>query len=117
MNIEQFRKKYGAFASRLEEDFNFIIHCDLEDFKTDPEMKQRGYKTMSNCELFSQFIDYAKAIGMYDEMFFLSLPCGEHYYAYTEFGKNNIIQHISDVAEDYKAKARQLEKIIEEVLK
>lgn len=116
MNIEQFRKKYGAFASMLEEDLNYIIHCDMEDFETDPEMKQRGFKTMSNRELFSQFIDYAKAIGMYDEMFFLSLPCGEQYYTYTELGKNNIIKHISGIAEEYKAKARQLEKIIEEVL-
>lgn len=115
MNIEQFREKYGTLAPSLEEYFNYAISLDLEDFKTDPELKQRGFQTMENQELFLQFIDYTKAIGKYDEMFFLELPSGSGYYAYEEYGKRNIIKHISDTAESYRAKAMELEKIIEEV--
>lgn len=115
MNIEKFREKYGAQALMLEEDFDYIINNDMEDLRTDPECKQRGFRTMENHELLLQFIDYTKAIGKFDEMFFLELPTGTCYYAYEEYGKRNILKYIADRAESYKAMARELEKIIEEV--
>lgn len=115
MNIEQFREKYGAQALMLEEDFDYIINNDMEALRTDPECKKRGFRTMENHELLLPFIDYTKAIGKFDEMFFLELPTGTCYYAYEEYGKCNIIKHIVNRAENYKAKARELEEIIREV--
>lgn len=115
MTIEQFREKYGAQALMLEKDCDYIINNDMEDLRTDPECKQRGFRTIENHELFLQFIDYTKAIGKYDKMFFLELPTGTGFYAYEEYGKQNIIKHISDRAESYRAKARELEKVIEDI--
>lgn len=111
--IAQFREKYGADALSLEEDFAFVIDENLNALKTDSEMQQREYFYFSNQEYFFQFVDYISAIGKYDEMYFVVTPSTQ-YYAYSEFGRQNIINHLSKFADDYQARADRLRSIAKE---
>lgn len=106
--IEDFRRKYGKLASRLEEGFSYKIKNDMENFETDPELKERGFITMSNQERFLQFVDYIHAVGKSNEMFFLISPTGEQYYAYSKSGRENIIKRLEKKAEYYQKEWEKL---------
>lgn len=111
--IKQFREKYGADALRLEEDFEFTIKENLNDFKTDSETQQLEYFSFSNQEYFFQFVDYLSAIGKYDEMYFVVTSFSQ-YYAYSERGRQNIINHLSRCADGYQALVDKLRGIVKE---
>lgn len=112
MTIEQFRRKYGAYSARLEEDLAFIIQQDMENYETVSENEDLLFIIM-NPELAAQFVDYTKVIGKFNDMFFLSVPSGIMFYAYDERGKQNIIKKVSDIAASYRSKAIQLETILD----
>lgn len=113
--VKQFREKYGKSALTMEEDFAHMIEIDMYDFEHDPDAKQREFKTMSNQEMFFEFIDYICAFTEYNDIFFLLTPSGEQYYAYTKNGKNNILKYLSDQAESYKSAYQGLENLLKEV--
>lgn len=113
--VNQFREKYGKSALTMEEDFAHMIEIDMYDFEHDPEAKQREFKTMSNQEMFFEFIDYICAFTEYNDIFFLLTPSGEQYYAYTKNGKKNILKYLSDKAENYKKESKRLEQVLKEV--
>ena len=56
-------------------------------------------------------MDYLSAIGKYDEMYFVVTPFAQ-YYAYSECGRQNIINHLSKYADDYQARADKLRRIV-----
>lgn len=115
-SIEQFREKYGTYASMMEDDFENFIRLDYESLKNDSETKQRGYIVMHNEDLFREFLDYLNAVGMYDNMFVLICE-DRQYYAYPEYaeiGKINILKALADEAEKYKQKAKKIEALIQE---
>ncbi len=111
--IAQFRERYGADALKMEEDFKFVIDENLNALKTDSEMQQCEYFSFSNQEYFFRFVDYLSAIGKYDEMFFVVTPFAQ-FYAYSERGRRNIINHLSKYADDYQARADKLRGIVKE---
>lgn len=111
--IKQFRQKYGADALRMEEDFELLVDENLNDLKTDSELQQREFFIINHQEYFFQFVDYLSAIGKYDEMYFIVSPFAQ-YYAYSERGRRNIINHLSKYADDYQARADRLRSIAKE---
>lgn len=111
--IKQFREKYGLDALRMEEDFAFMIDEDQNALKTDSEMQQREFFIVDHQEWFSQFVDYVSAIGKFDDMYFIVSPFAQ-YYAYSERGRRNIINHLSKYADDYQARADRLRSIAKE---
>lgn len=111
--IAQFRARYGADALKMEEDFKFVIDENLNELKNDSEIQKHEFFSFSNQEYFFQFVDYLSAIGKYDQMYFVVTPLTQ-YYAYSERGRQNIINHLSKFADDFQARADMLRGIVKE---
>lgn len=111
--IKQFREKYDEDAPYLEEVFKLVIDENLNALKIDSEIQKCEFFSFSNQEYFFQFVDYLSAIGKYDEMYFVVTPITQ-YYAYSERGRQNIINHLSKFADDFQARADMLRGIVKE---
>lgn len=115
-NMEAFRRKYGTYSARLEEEFAFIIADNLHYMSNDCLTKcDDFYFTMNNREYAEQFMDYCMATGKYNDMFFLFAPSGTFFYAFDEQQKQNIIKRLSGLAEEYRSKADELDSLLANV--
>lgn len=112
MTREQFKEKYGKFSARVAEDIEFIFLQDKEALKSDKEIKERRYFVIYNPELSEQLMDYAKAFGSFDHMFFLIDPWNSCFYAYDDKGKRNIIKDIAELRDQFLERASMLDTLI-----